>query len=297
MSETILHCPVCHSEDLQPWMEVRDHFLSGDFFLLKKCLGCGLIFVNPRPDENEIGAYYQSEEYISHDAGKRNLLTVIYKIARHYSVKGKFRTIRNYAIGKRLLDIGCGTGELLDYCQRMGFETRGVEPGEKARHHAINMYGLQVAGQLQNLIEPEGSFDVITLWHVLEHLHHLDESIGQIGRLLSPEGSLIVAVPNNQSHDAAWYKEFWAAYDVPRHLYHFNKNTIEKLFRNHGFTIRNVLPQKLDAYYVSLLSQKYRTGTQNYFSALLEGYRSNREASTDQRGHSSLIFVLQRENP
>lgn len=297
MSETLLRCPVCQSEDLQPWMEVKDHFLSGEFFLLKKCLGCGLIFVNPRPGEDETGAYYQSDKYISHDAGSRNLFTFIYRIARHYSIKGKTRIIQNHAKGNRLLDIGCGTGELLDYCQRKGFRTRGVEPGEKARHHAVNQYGLQVAGSLNDLTEPDGSFDIITLWHVLEHLHRLEETISHIGRLLSPDGSLIVAVPNNQSHDAAWYKEFWAAYDVPRHLYHFNRNTIEKLFGSHGFLIRDVLPQKLDAYYVSLLSEKYMTGSQNYFSALREGYRSNRQASSDRRGHSSLIFVIQRENP
>lgn len=283
--------------DLQPWMEVKDHFLSGDLFILNKCLSCGFIFVNPRPAEDEISAYYQSKEYISHDAEKKDLFTLLYKVARYFSIQGKYRIIHDYAKGKRLLDFGCGTGELLHYCQNKGYHTRGVEPGEKARQHAITRYGIDVADNLKNLNLPQSSFDIITLWHVLEHLHKPGETIENLKHLLSQDGSLILAVPNNLSHDAAFYKEFWAAYDVPRHLYHFNRITIEKLFRNHGFVIRNILPQKLDAYYVSLLSHKYMTGKKSYISALLEGYRSNREASADRRGHSSLIFVLQRENP
>jgi len=190
-----------------------------------------------------------------------------------------------------ILDIGCATGQFLKYMSNNGWNTTGIEPDEKTRARAISEYGLQVfpEEQLNNL--KKASFDVITMWHVLEHVSDLNGRMIQLKNLLKPEGTLIVAVPNCESYDAEKYKEFWAGYDLPRHLYHFTKSDIKLLVEKFGFTIVNILPMKFDAFYVSLLSEKYKYGKMRWLPAIWNGFWSNLK-SGQNKGHSSLIYVI-----
>ncbi|MEI7723884.1 MAG: class I SAM-dependent methyltransferase [Bacteroidota bacterium] len=292
MVEEIHNCPVCSNPVFSDFLKVKDYFLTKEVFTIQKCDACGFKFINPRPDKFKIGQYYQSDEYISHDAKKENLISRIYKIARRFSIKTKFSIVSEYGHKGKILDIGCGTGEFLQYCKSSGFDVYGVEPSEKARVFAQQVNKISVTDKLSDYGNAQHSFNCISMWHVLEHVHDLNETLEMVKALLKPDGVFIVAVPNCNSWDAQHYGNFWAAYDVPRHLYHFTDITLTKLVSKHGFIIRKLLPQKLDAFYVAMLSEKYRTGKINYFKFLILGLWSNFQSGKQKRGHSSQIFVL-----
>ena len=292
MSENLTNCPVCGKNDFSLFLETSDFFLSREAFSILQCRACGFKFVNPRPGKTEIGRYYQSDEYISHDAKGGSLISRIYKLARVFSIRFKYKIVINSVNPGKILDVGCGTGEFLKYCKSRGFDVSGVEPNDKARTYAQQENGIPVTPALSDIADGPANFSCITMWHVLEHLHDLNEAIAIVkGRLLA-DGVFIVAVPNCNSWDALKYGKFWAAYDVPRHLYHFTESTIHILAEKHGFDIIQMHPQKLDAFYVSMLSEKYLAGRINYFKALFSGLRSNFMAGRQGRGHSSQIFVL-----
>jgi 2-polyprenyl-3-methyl-5-hydroxy-6-metoxy-1,4-benzoquinol methylase len=293
--EKLSSCPVCGSEKSDHFLKSVDFFLSKEDYNIVSCNHCGFKFVNPRPDAGEIGKYYESIEYVSHDAGKRNWLNFLYKRARKFSIKNKFTLVKRESTGVELMDIGCGTGEFIHYCKEKGFKVIGIEPGEKPRTLAINEYNLEVYDEahLNNFINPE--FDIITLWHVLEHVHLLNDLMKKIVEILKPDGTLIIAVPNSDSWDASYYGKYWAAYDLPRHLYHFSQETMQILLRNHSLKIKQVIPMKLDAFYISLLSEKYLRGKLNYFRAIINGIRSNNFARRSKNNFSSLIFVIKKE--
>jgi len=292
MAETIHKCPVCENLKFSLFLDTKDYFLTHEAFSIQKCDVCGFKFTNPRPDENEAGRYYQSEEYISHGAKRVNFISQIYKLARMFSIRGKYKIVCEHSQRGKILDIGCGTGEFLNYCKSKGFDVSGVEPNGKASVYAQTVNGIPVKNKLTEYNTGQHSFDCITMWHVLEHVHDLNETLEMVNNLLSARGVFIVAVPNSNSWDAQKYGKFWAAYDVPRHLYHFNDTTLYQLLLNHGFEIRKRIPQKLDAYYVSMLSEKYSAGRNRYFKALIMGFWSNVQALRQGRGHSSQIFVL-----
>jgi len=294
--EKLSHCPVCENSSFRPFLQGYDFFLTQEEYSIVICNNCRMKYLNPRPDAREIGKYYESPDYVSHDAGQKNRLNFLYKLARNISIKKKYKLVKYYARRKRLLDIGCGTGEFIFFCKQKGFRVTGIEPGEKPRAFAQTAYNLDVHEEdyFENMTTQE--FDVITLWHVLEHVHQLNERINKILEILNSDGSLIIAVPNCDSWDAGHYGKYWAAYDLPRHLYHFSQETMQILADKHGLKIEKVIPMKLDAYYISLLSEKYEKGKQNYFRAVMNGIRSNNSARRNNKNYSSLIYVMKKEN-
>jgi 2-polyprenyl-3-methyl-5-hydroxy-6-metoxy-1,4-benzoquinol methylase len=293
--EKLSSCPLCGKSIFSPFLKSTDFFLTKEEFMIVSCSNCGMKFVNPRPDEKEIGKYYESTDYMSHDTGKKTGLNFLYRRARNFSLKKKFKIIEEYAKGKKLLDFGCGTGEFIFFCKQNGFNVKGIEPGERPRSFARNKYQLEVHEEtyLSHLTHQE--FDIITLWHVLEHVHLLNERMKKIAEIMNPDGTLIIAVPNCNSWDAHYYGKFWAAYDLPRHLYHFSPETMKILAQNHTLKIDRIIPMKLDSYYISLLSEKYEKGNQNYFWALINGARSNSFARRNNKNYSSLIYILKKE--
>ena len=288
-------CLVCDNKDISFLMEVKDHFLSGETFSLYKCNSCGFISTHPAPDESAIAAYYKSEKYISHSSKPSSLFEFIYQQVRRVTLKRKARITSKYAHGKQLLDIGCATGEYLETCKKEGFDVFGAEPNQKAREIALANYGLNI-GDLDTLnsFEPE-SFDVITMWHVLEHVHDFNERMDLINRILKSNGSVIIALPNPESYDAHYYIDSWAAYDVPRHLNHFTQNALSTLAEKHGFLVREILPMKFDSFYISLLSEKYKNGRSSFLKAILVGLKSNYRAKQHQNNYSSLIYILNKK--
>ncbi len=282
------------SLDLEPFLQCKDHSVSRETFTLFRDRKRDLLVTVPQPSEEKLPSYYESEDYISHTDAKRNLIEKIYHQVRKHSLKKKEKLVTrvNQGTGK-ILDVGCGTGDFLKVCEESGWSIAGVEPNDKARELAEAKTNMKEYHEnIEDLIAAEsGSFDVVTLWHVLEHIPDVAELIKKIQRILKPDGVLIVAVPNFKSVDSAHYGSEWAAYDVPRHLWHFSRKSIESIFAEFDMKIMEVLPMVFDSFYVSLLSQKYKTGKQNYLEAFYQGLRSNLKARQSGE-YSSLIYLI-----
>ncbi|MEM6524351.1 MAG: class I SAM-dependent methyltransferase [Bacteroidota bacterium] len=291
MFERLDQCPICEGSDIQNDQIITDHSVSKEEFALSKCQTCGFLFTNPRPTEDNLSKYYRSLEYISHQNKTNTLVNKVYSIVRKYTLKWKLRLVSRYISKGKILDIGCGTGHFLQVMQNAGWKTYGVEPDDTARNTATQMVGKDfIHNSLYSL--PSEKFDVVTLWHVLEHVSELDSQFKIIKQHLAPSGRLLVAVPNHRSFDAQHYQQFWAGYDVPRHLYHFDRNTMQVISKKVGLKIVDILPMKLDAYYVSLLSEKYMgTGLNSYLKSITTAYKSNSYAKKTG-DYSSLIFVM-----
>ncbi|MGI4833719.1 MAG: class I SAM-dependent methyltransferase [Janthinobacterium lividum] len=290
-------CPICGSTNLQPRLRVPDRSVSQETFVLDECQRCGFLFTNPRPDAASIGRYYESAAYVSHNARAGGLVNQVYRVARFFTVRYKTRLITRLNGGQpgRLLDYGCGTGHFLAQARRAGWAVTGLEPNPQARADAAARVG-QPIGEPAELAElPPASFDVITLWHVLEHVHALDDTLTQLLAALRPGGQLLVAVPNAASYDARHYGPHWAAYDVPRHLYHFTPATMRRLLARHGLRITRQVPLRLDAYYVSMLSEGLRPARQarGQLATLRQGYRSNQHAAQHENNYSSVLYVAE----
>lgn len=291
----VSNCPVCDKTGFSNYLDIKDYFLSQEKFNVSRCDNCGFLFTNPRPDEKGIQKYYQSDEYLSHSKDKKGILSSVYNIVRNYSIRKKYNLIVKLKPSGSILDIGCGTGEVLKHFSDNGWAVQGIEPAEKARNYAKNTLDLPVDNEEQLNQTKSNSFDVITLWHVLEHVPKLHERMKQINRILKDDGVLIVALPNHNSWDAQHFSSFWAAWDIPRHLYHFSQKTFSLLAQKHQFNLVDTLPMKFDAFYVSLLSEKYRTKKLSYFKALALGFKSNNWAKRHNNNYSSLIYVLKKD--
>lgn len=274
---------------MNQYLETKDYTLTGESFQLLHDPVLDMLVTKPQPED--LGKYYDSEDYISHTDSKKSLVDKIYQTVKGYNLKSKLSLIESYSSKeKTLLDVGAGTGDFLAVARRHGWEIFGVEPNVLAKLKASEK-DIELFINLDAL--PQKKFDVITLWHVLEHLPNLDEQISKLVGLLSDSGTLIVAVPNFKSYDAGYYKQFWAAFDVPRHLWHFSRNSVQRIFEKHGMKVVKVKPMIFDAFYVSLLSEKYKTGRQNFVRAIWSGFKSNLFAFRSKE-YSSLIYIIKR---
>lgn len=286
-------CPVCDNSETELYLTTKDFFLTKENFDIVKCTTCSFIFTNPIPQKKDIPSYYESPDYISHTLKKRNSISHIYQKIRKINIKNKFKIINKYKNAGHILDVGCGTGELLKYFKDMGWNTTGIEPADSARNFAKTNHGLDIYPESKLQHFDKGKFDVITLWHVLEHIYYdVNDGLDQLKQILKPDGYIFIAVPNIESFDASHYDKYWAALDVPRHLYHFSKESFKNLIEKHSFEVVDDYPMKFDAFYVSLLSEGYiKKGLNNYMKALLNGYKSNRKAARSGN-YSSMILVI-----
>ena len=289
---------IADQEELIPFLTCIDHSVSRETFELLWDKNTDLLITFPKPGENEINKYYESEAYISHTDSKKSVLDKVYQIVKNYTIRKKIKLINEQnSDEKQILDIGCGTGDFLYACKNNGWTVKGVEPNEKARSLAFNKLSSEnyLVKKIDDLLENHTHrYDVITMWHVLEHIPNLTEYITILKELLKPNGTLIIALPNYKSYDATYYKNFWAAYDVPRHMWHFSKKAMKFVFSENKFEITKILPMKFDAYYVSLLSEKYKSGKSNSLAAFYRGFVSNLKANRSGE-YSSLIYILKNE--
>ncbi|MGS2725707.1 class I SAM-dependent methyltransferase [Psychroserpens sp. BH13MA-6] len=276
------------------YLSVKDHTVSGELFQLVLDAELDMLKTYPQPSAQELPLYYQSEDYISHTDAKRNWFEKIYQYVKSIALKRKLKLINSFDLeSQKLLDIGCGTGDFLKIAQEHDWDVFGIEPNKDARDLANTKTGSVVFETLEMSQFKERSFDVITLWHVLEHLPNLENQIKAFEKLLKPKGRLIIAVPNFKSYDARYYKTHWAAYDVPRHLWHFSRTAISKLMQMHKMEVIKTLPMIFDAFYVSLLSEKYKTGFMNPVNAFWNGMVSNFKAKRNGE-YSSLIYIIKK---
>lgn len=277
-------------ENLIPFLECRDHTVSGEVYAVLKNPKYDLLVTSPVPKDLE--KYYQSDAYISHTDAKKSILDKVYQAVKSHTIQKKVALINSFSPSqKTLLDIGAGTGDFLNECLQNNWKAFGVEPSLKAREIAKSK-NVVLEEDLASYANQK--FDVITLWHVLEHVENLETYIQSLKKLLKKEGTLFVAVPNHKSFDAIYYGKFWAAYDVPRHLWHFSQTSIHKIFKHISIKVVQVVPMKFDSYYVSLLSEKYKKGKTNIFKSFWIGFLSNYKAKKSSE-YSSLIYVLKNE--
>ncbi len=270
------------------YKKVKDYSVSQEVFELHHNPEYDLLITFPKPNLEDLPRYYESDDYISHTDGKRTLFEKVYHLVKSIALKNKVKLINAQSEKGTLLDIGAGTGEFLVVAQKDGWQTTGIEPNSKAKAIA-EQKGVCFAADLASL--ESHSFDVITMWHVLEHVPNLDEYLVELHRLLKPQGTILIAVPNFKSFDALFYGKYWAAFDVPRHIWHFSKTSIEKLFARQSMYLAAVLPMKFDSYYVSLLSEKYKTGSMKFIRAFFVGLKSNLSGRSTNE-YSSHIYIL-----
>jgi 2-polyprenyl-3-methyl-5-hydroxy-6-metoxy-1,4-benzoquinol methylase len=287
-------CPACKSNDIKPALEAKDYTVSQALFSIWHCNSCSFRFTQDVPNAATIGPYYQSTAYVSHSDTKEGLINRLYHFVRGITMKFKIGLVKKYTCLQKgtLLDIGAGTGAFANTMQQNGWQLTGLEPDETARQVAKNKFGLtlQQADELYQL--NANQFDAITMWHVLEHVHDLHGYLEKFGSILKPNGKIFIAVPNYTSGDAATYKEHWAAYDVPRHLYHFSPQSMEQLAASKGFKVQAYLPMWFDSFYVSMLSEQYKNGKGNLLAAYWNGCISNLKALFNAKKCSSVIYVL-----
>lgn len=298
MNETITYqaCPCCGGAAISPVLEAEDYTVSHERFAIWECGSCTARFTQQVPEAASIGRYYQSTGYVSHSETRKGLINRLYHIVRNYTLQSKKKLVQSET-GKDtgvLLDVGAGTGAFAATMKKNGWEVTGLEPDDTARANAQRHYelSLQAPDMLYQL--PSAKFDAITLWHVLEHVHDLHGYLDTFQRILKPGGSLFIAVPNYTSYDAQHYGPYWAAYDVPRHLYHFSPASMQQLAQKHGFRIHRFCPMWFDSYYVSMMSERYESGKNNLLRALLNGWRSNKKARSSHQKCSSVIYVMRK---
>lgn len=287
---------MCSASHFDSYLQPKDHTVSGKEFQIMACKGCGFLFTNPRPAASAIGQYYESTDYISHHDEAKDLTSSLYNKVRDYTTQQKIKLIKKLAGGKgSLLDVGCGAGFFLSKAKEAGWKVNGTEPDTQARDLSKNRVGDTIFESIEDLNFVGQTYDTITMWHVLEHVHLLNETMKWLHEHLKSNGKLIIAIPNPESNDANEYRELWAAYDVPRHLYHFSKKSLQNLADNHAFKLEKVLPMWFDSYYVSMLSTRYQQGKTNLPESIWRGTISNikgRASANDLPNTSSLIYVL-----
>jgi len=282
------------NSEKQPYVTCEDYTVSNKKFELLYNGKYRMLETFPKPEGEDLASYYESSDYISHTDSKETLTDKLYQTVKGIALKNKLKLLNSFQTeGKNLLDVGCGTGEFLLTCKNNGWNVVGVEPNKNAQELAISKLNKNnsttIVSDLQEISSPQ--FDVITLWHVLEHVPDLNSYIYKLKSLLKSDGVLVIAVPNYKSYDADYYKQFWAAFDVPRHLWHFSKKSMELIFSEFDMEVTKILPMKFDSFYVSLLSEKYKNGKQNFIKAFYIGLMSNLKAIRTKE-YSSLIYIM-----
>lgn len=290
------NCPICHSDRIVPFLQAKDHTVSQQYFPVWKCEACLGAFTQDIPTQEQIGSYYKSDNYVSHTDTQTGLVNRLYHRVRKITLKSKKNLVESVCNrkGGALLDIGAGTGAFAGFMQTAGWSVTGLEPDQEARTRAQSLHQINLLSPDQLYALPVGSYDAITMWHVLEHVHDLHGYMDRIQQLLKPGGKLFIAVPNHTSHDALKYQQFWAAWDVPRHLYHFSPASMKNLLGQHGLTLHKMKPMWFDSFYVSMLSVQHRSGGSGFISGMLMGAISNLYAIGNTATCSSVIYIASR---
>ena len=287
-------CPWCGSEKAQINLWLKDEFLSKEDFHICECLNCGLSYTMPRPNKEKIGEYYKSEEYYSHQENKKGFIPRLYESVKKVNLKHKYNlATQGLNVGK-MLDIGCGVGDFLHTAEEHGWTCTGVEPSEDAKAIAKTKTTANIINSEDMEKIPDATFDLITMWHVLEHVDDLKWQIEQLHRLTKTKGRIVIAVPNYKSYDAQYYKELWAAYDVPRHLSHFNKNVLTKIFKSKNLELVRTDKLIWDAYYISYMSEQYKQHKFPLLKGAFRGCISNCKARHTNEW-SSMVFIFEKK--
>jgi SAM-dependent methyltransferase len=289
-------CPLCSSEKTGLQFRCKDHFVSNEEFSIFKCSACGFSFTQDYPEEADIAQYYESDNYISHSDTSEGFSNKLYHIARSIMLRKKKDLITKITglNNGTILDIGSGTGHFASTMKKYGWKVKGIEINEKAREFSLSHFGLEITTPHEISALEGNSFDCISLWHVLEHFHDPFKYAAEIYRLLKPGAICVIALPNCSSYDAKHYNRFWAAWDVPRHLWHFNPVTFQLFSEKSGFFLEDIKILPLDVFYISLLSEKYKGSSLPFLKGISRAIWFAFLSAFNKSKSSSVIYILRK---
>ena len=296
--DTITHknCPLCNGSDIGKRFACKDFFATGEVFDVYECHGCGFVFTQNIPDEKEIGRYYESQSYISHSNTKKGLFNKVYHLVRAIMLQRKVNLMENLTLLKngKILDYGAGTGYFARAMKKRGWDVTAIEKSPKARELSKREFGFEMHAEdyLEKIADKE--FDIVTLWHVMEHIQDLDGFWDELYRIIDDTGIAVIALPNCKSHDAKRYRENWAAYDVPRHLWHFTPMTVMRWGEKHGFILERRITMPFDGFYISMLSERYKGSSLAGIKGLWTGFMGWLATGTRREASSSIIYVFRK---
>jgi SAM-dependent methyltransferase len=294
VAQEVPDCIVCGSGQRHPHLRAPNRFNVGEVFPLVQCSQCGFVYLSPRPSQESIGSHYEDEGYHPHQAEAAGVVDRIYRISRDWNLRYKRWMVESHHRKGALLDFGCGTGEFLAEMRANGWQVTGVEPAAQARAVAEGL-GVRASADLEGC---DGPYDVITLWHVLEHVHEAAGQFRRLCELLTPGGILVMALPNIGSVDSRAYGANWVALDAPRHLFHFRPQDVRRFAVARGLTPAGggVLP--LDTPYNVLLSEQLAgqvvRGTRLFglFRAIRVALAASIRGAIDRSRSSSPVYVF-----
>lgn len=291
--EYLRSCPACNEKQLLPFLIVKDYTVTQEAFNIQRCQSCQLLFTNPRPKFNEALPFYKSDTYISHSNTNKGLINKLYHLIRNITLKQKTNWIKKEKTDNfKLLDIGCGNGHFLHACQKNGWKISGMEIDLETAARAKTLLGINIYPSIRNIPKKE-RYSLISLWHVLEHVYELEEYFTFFKSHITKNGVLLLALPNSRSFDAHYFMKYWAAYDAPRHIYHFDPDTIQSLAKRYGFKLKSKRGQVFDSFYISLLSNQYKTGYKKIIHAFIIGLWSNISAYLGKGNYSSNLYIFE----
>lgn len=284
-------CTICGNLGFEIKFELKDYFFTNEDFVIIQCKSCGFMITDGITDYKDLGKYYNTSKYLSHEKKEKSIVSLVYNLVKRYSISRKFLLISKESNGKKILEIGCGTGDLLAAFKDKKWDTIGVEPSDSASSYAKEKHGLKIYDKASEVKETD--FDVVMLWHVLEHIENLQDIISLIKTKVKKSGRIIIALPNPDSYDAKYYKKYWAGWDVPRHLFHFKQTNIKQLLQANGIEIYKSAPLIFDSYFISMLSEEHKGTTSSLvklFKTLYIGLKSNLSAMNTNE-FSSMIYI------
>lgn len=286
-------CSVCQSTEIEELFEAPDFWVTKEMFTISRCIKCGFAYTKNAPDAANIGKYYQHADYVSHTDTQQGLFFKIYHFVRETMLGKKRQMIEKHVVKGNLLDIGAGTGYFLNHMQQNSWQVSGVEPDTGAADIAQQKFGLKLEQTLQETVNNGQSFQAISMWHVLEHVHELNQYFDFFKTLLAPNGKLFIAVPNHTSFDAQYYKQNWAAWDVPKHLWHFSPKSMQILAEKNGFMIEQKYMLPFDSFYISIMSEKIKGSSKlAIIRAAFVGFVSYVKALLNVEKASSVVYVI-----
>ena len=291
------NCPLCGSSTIEKRFACKDHFATGEVFDIVRCKECGFVFTQDIPSEECIANYYDSPTYVSHSDTKKGLVNSLFHIVRKIMLRRKATLIKRLTLlqNGKILDYGAGVGAFANTMRNRGWDVTAIEKSEAARKVAKEKYGIELLPEEALGSVESGSVDVITLWHVMEHLQQVDAFWDEMHRILDETGIAVIAVPNCSSYDADNYQEHWAAYDVPRHLWHFTPSTIMRLGEKHGFILERQYPMPFDGFYISMLSEGYKGSRLKALRGVWNGFLGLCTTMEKCSASSSIIYVFRKK--
>ena len=289
-------CPLCGAYGQTPYADCTDFTVSRESYILMRCPECGMVYTSNPPKECDTSKYDKLDLKLKLGDSPAGLIHKLYYYIRLRMLSRKAHIVesQSYRTGGSLLNYGAKTGYFSHKMERRGWKVTSIEKYHEERLFSLEMFHHRMFDVPEmDRLHPE-TFDVITLWHVFEHCYDPNGLLDKFYKLLRPTGILIMACPNIRSTDAMHYGPYWAAYDVPRHLWHFNTTSLSELAHKHGFTLMHRERMPFDCFYISILSEKHKRHKMAFLRGILYGFHCWLVSLAHPDSSSSMVYVFRK---